>query len=801
MEILKGSNLMTVFSQIFWEQQMRHYLDFVPISAKIHRKQSKMTRVCITLSVLLVAVMFGLADMYLQGITQHQMEESGNWHYAFHSIDTQTASFISARPEIAIAGWHNTVPSEAGYSIKQQPIAISAQDQSVFEEIFLNEMIEGEYPDTPNEIVVSSSFKNTASVSLHETIELCKPDGSATDYLVVGFFDDTKISRLMAENMPIAIMTPKGLGLLAVPNANESYLVEFSRLCNIPGTINEIKASNNLSDEQITGNIPLLSIQGQMKGATGVNRIYQVAVILSVIVMLTCILMISSSLNSNVAERTEFFGMLRCLGATKKQIMRFVCLEGLYWCKTAIPIGIIFATVTVWILSAAMRAINPQWFSSMPILGISWISIIVSALLGLLTVLLAARSPAKRAAKVSPLTAVSGNAEQTASFRKAANTKMFRVETALGIYHAKSKRRNYILMTGAFAVCIALFLTFSTLVDFMQNAFVPPAYTPELSIASKTNTCSIGSERLEQVKQNNIVKRAYGRMFAYDIPIQKNGKSYNANLISYEKNQFGWAADALADGSIETVMQQENQILFVQTGNVDVQVGDKITMSINGSAQTVTVAGILSDSPLARAEGTETFFCSEKTFTALTGETGYTIIDVQFKNGASSEDVKAIEKVFPDGSVIFSDNLSQIQQQRNLYHTFAVLVYGFLSIIVAITVFHIMNTINMGVTAKMKEYGSMRAIGMSDRQLIKMITAEAGSYAISGVIWGVIIGLPMHWVIYVSLITNIWGRAWGVPFIPLVFIIAVILFACLLAVREPAKRLQRMSVVENISAQ
>lgn len=472
-------------------------------------------------------------------------------------------------------------------------------------------------------------------------------------------------------------------------------MVQFSRLCNIPDTINELKANNNLSDEQIIGNIPLLSIQGQIEGETGVNQIYQVAFILSVIVMLTCILMISSSLNSNVAERTEFFGMLRCLGATKKQIMRFVRLEGLYWCKTAIPIGIIFSVVIIWILSAVMRVMNPQWFSSMPIFGISWISIIASILLGLLTVLLAARSPAKRAAKVSPLTAVSGNAGQTVTFRKAANTKFFKIETALGVHHAKAKKRNYILMTGAFAVCITLFLTFSTLVDFMRNAFVPPAYTPELSIASEMNTCSIGKEQLEQIKQNDIVKRAYGRMFAYDVPAENSGQSYNANLISYEENQFEWAADSLVDGSIETVMQQENQVLFVQTENADVQVGDNIVLTINDKSQTVTVAGILSDSPLAREEGTETFFCSEETFTALTGEIGYTIIDIQFKNNASSEDVKTIENIFSNGGVIFSDNLSRVQQQRNLYHTFAVLVYGFLSIIVAITIFHIMNTINM----------------------------------------------------------------------------------------------------------
>lgn len=42
---------------------MKNYLNLVPISAKIHRKQSKMTRICIALAVFLVAVMFGLSDI------------------------------------------------------------------------------------------------------------------------------------------------------------------------------------------------------------------------------------------------------------------------------------------------------------------------------------------------------------------------------------------------------------------------------------------------------------------------------------------------------------------------------------------------------------------------------------------------------------------------------------------------------------------------------------------------------------------------------------------------------------------
>ena len=444
-----------------------------------------------------------------------------------------------------------------------------------------------------------------------------------------------------------------------------------------------------------------------------------------------------------------------------------------------------------------MRMISPNWFSYMPHFGISWISIVVSTILGLVTVLLAARSPAKRAARVSPLTAVSGNTGHTVSFRKAANTKKIRIETALGVHHAKARKKNYILMTGAFAVCITLFLTFSTLVGFMKNAFTPPVWTPDLSIASEANTCSLNKALLEEVVQNKTVKRAYGRMFAYDIPAISNAASYNTNVISYEENQFEWAAETLVDGSIDAVMQRENQVLFVQTENTDIQVGDNITLSIANKEHTVTVAGILANSPLARIDGTETIFCSEKTFSALTGQNNYTIIDVQFHNNASAEDVKDIENIFSDSEVIFADKLAQVQQQRNLYRAFSVLVYGFLSIIVAITIFHIMNTISMGVAAKMKEYGAMRAIGMSNRQLSKMIYAEAGTYAIRGILLGCIIGVPMHWVIFVSLITNIWGTAWSVPFVPLGSIIAIVLFASFLAVRRPAKRLHDMSIVEN----
>lgn len=779
---------------------MKHYLDLVSISNKVHRRQSRMTRICIVLAVFLVAVMFGLADMYLKSMTDETRHQTGDWHCKITAIDEKTSEYIAARPEIDLSGWQGNIPAEIGCTAADQPVSVAGMDETIFSEIYLGSVLSGEFPEIAGQVAVSSTLAQTAGISVGDTLTLNSPDGSTMQLAITGIMDDDAANMISGSASAI-LLTPEGLSSIQTADlsGNWQYVVRFSLLTNVGSSIADIQQQNGISDAQITQNEELLSMLGQLPGSN-MSQIYTMAFLLSLVVMGTCVMMISSSLNSNVSQRMEFFGLLRCLGATRRQVLRFVRREALQWCITAIPIGIGLSIVVVWGLCAVMRQLSTVWFGYMPIFGISWLSIGVSIVLGLITVLLAARTPAKMAAKVSPLEAVTGNTQQESSFRHAANTRRWHVEVALGIHHAKAKRRSYILMTGAFAICITLFLGFCTLVPFMENAFMPKEWSPELSIVSDTNTCSIPADRRDAVAQNSAVSRVFGRMFAYDVPAQISGAIHNSNLISYEENQFRWAQDQLIAGSIDTVTNTPGQVLFVANTGTEVQVGDTITLTINGKDQTVTVGGVLSDSLLARAEGTETLICSEETFSQLTGETGYTILDVQFRFGSDEEDVAEVEALFGEG-VTFTDVLIQAQQQRGLYYAFATLVYGFLSIIVAITIFHIMNTISMGVSARTRQYGVMRAIGMSNQQLTRMISAEAASYAISGVRLGCIFGLLFHWFLYSSLITRTFGNPWSVPWPELCLIVGVILATTALAVRGPARRLHAMSIVENISSQ
>ncbi len=69
--------------------------------------------------------------------------------------------------------------------------------------------------------------------------------------------------------------------------------------------------------------------------------------------------------------------MMRCIGMSKQQITRFVRLEALNWCKSAIPIGVLLGIVVTWGLCAALCFFIGDEFADITLLGISLIGIII----------------------------------------------------------------------------------------------------------------------------------------------------------------------------------------------------------------------------------------------------------------------------------------------------------------------------------------------------------------------------------------------------------------------------------------
>lgn len=782
-------------------ETMKNYLDLVPVSAKRHRCQSRMTRICIILSVFLVAAIFSMADMAIRSQRYQSIQTDGAWHVMFRNISDEKAELLKVRPEVVKSSRYavTNYSVDMGYQINGKETAICGFDEAFLELYPATKLAKGRFPTAPDEAVVTQSVEKQLGARLGDSITLDTPKGALT-FTICGFTGDTSMLT-KRDVFGLFISTETYLADFADATFAEDFVVyvEFSPFSNMQKSITNICNDLGIDRDSVTENTKLMGLMLQSKDDF-MLKLYMVAAVLAVLVMVAGILMISGSLNSNVAQRTQFFGMLRCVGATKKQIIRFVRREALDWCKTAIPLGLAASIMVVWGLCGLLEFLSPTYFAGMPVFAISWIGLIAGLLMGLITVLLAVRSPAKKAARVSPLTAVSGNAGTVPAARHAAKTRVLRVDTALGVHHAVGSKKNFLLMAGSFAFSIILFLSFSPMIDFMNHAITPlRPYTPDLSIVSPDNTCSVPEALMEEITTHSSVKRAYGRSFAYNLPVQTEGTDTLANLISYESNQFNWGEDYLVEGSMDAAQKGEG--VLVNFGKeLSIHPGDMITIETPLGKKEAAVSGILSYTPFSRAQDTGTVICSESLFREFTGQTGYTIIDIQLNAGASNIDVDELRALAGD-SLSFSDQRMGNNEAKGAYYSFALFVYGFLAVIALISVFSIINSMAMSVSARMKQYGAMRAIGMSSRQLIRMVAAEASTYVIWGILFGLTAGIAINRQLFTWLVTSRWGDAWYLPFGAMTVIIVCVLLSVVWAVYGPARRIREMSIVDTIGAQ
>ena len=479
--------------------------------------------------------------------------------------------------------------------------------------------------------------------------------------------------------------------------------------------------------------------------------------VLFILVLIAGVLMISSSMNSSVAQRTKFFGMMRCIGMSKQQIMRFIRLEALNWCKTAVPIGLVLGIVTSWGLCAALRFVVGEEFSNIPIFGFSAVGIVSGVLVGVVTVLIASGSPAKRAAKVSPVTAVSGNSESHQTVRHAVNSRFFRIETSLGIHHAVSAKKNLVMMTGSFALSIILFLSFSVLVDFVNFLMPQSASTSDIDISSSDGSNSIDSGLIDIINNMKGVKRVYGRRSSLGISAGLNGDtmlSSTVDMVSFDDFDLDCLKkeNALIRGSsISKVYGNSDYVLATWDRSSPLKIGDKILLK----GRELEIAGLLKYDPFSidgLTNGKITLITSKDTFTSITGVTDYSLVMIQTSGNTTDDDVKAIQNM-TDRKYTFNDKRGE--RTSGTYLAFVICVYGFLGIITLVTVLNIVNSISMSVSARIRQYGAMRAVGMDGRQITRMIFAEAFTYAFCGCVAGCAVGLPCSKLLFDMLITGI----------------------------------------------
>lgn len=775
---------------------MKSYLSLIPISAKVRKRQNRMMILCIIISVLLVTTIFSAADMIIRGETVTMQAKHGNWHIQVNNISDEIAEEISNRPDVTAVGWSAVFNEDADqpYTIGERKATLYGTDETYLAQL-ADGMEEGAFPQSDQEVVLSSNAKLALDVQLGDSVTVQTPAGNV-DLTISGFGSDDQeyyegqtylVAVYMTKDAFVSLMNENGVSDYA-----PACYMQFQSAAKAADAIAEIQTQYSLPEGSIRENTAIMGLAGQSSNES-MQNVYGLAAILFIMVLLAGVLMISGSMNSQVAQRTKFFGMMRCIGASRKQVIRFVRLEALNWCKTAIPIGLIVGTVITWAVCALLRYGIGGEFAGTPVFALSPIGLISGAVVGLVTVLLAAQAPAKRAAKVSPMAAVSGNSESIPTTNRSARLILGKVEWTLGVHHATASKKNWFLMTASFSLSIILFLCFSVGLDFARE-LVPSlrSWQPDITLNGYANALLLEPDLLNEIQEIPHVEDAYGIAYLENVPATSSREGIDhVNLMSYTDYLLDSAADSVVEGDLSAIYGNNGQVMTISNKDNPLQVGD--TIQIGGKEVTITCA--VSDGVYSSEYSV---ICSTETFEWLTGETNYSLIGIQLDADADDETIQQINNLV-GSDVIFDDLRQGNQEDAATYLAAQFVLYSFLAIIAMITLFNIINSISMSVTARIKQYGAMRAVGMDGGQLARMITAESLTYAISGLVVGCVAGLLLSRYLHIMLLTRYFGTTWSLP-VPLLCIIFLFDFAAaFLAAYAPSKRIRNMAITETIN--
>lgn len=796
---------------------MNSYLAIAPKYLSVHKKKTKLTILSVVMAVALVVGVFSMLDALIQFETAQVIKDEGYYHILIRNPTRKEIDSIGSRIDIENSGMLKDLGEG---TINEEKCAVGYIDANFAGNLNF-QLVTGSAPVNANEIVLENWYMDKYNLKVGDTLTVSLSNGITGEYSISGRIKDWGVTKAAA--IPFVFLSKEAsVSLLTV---SEQYFVLFKDDVNIQRAKEEIVAALNISEDRIGYNEGLLALMLQTDN-NRVIKLYAIGVVLFVLVLFTAVVMIYNTFNISVMDRVRQFGLLRCLGASRAQIKRLVRRESLIISLKAIPIGVLAGILMTFACSAVLKFYNKNLFGDISIFHVSAIGICAGVITGFLTVFAASLMPAKKAARVSPVNAVTGSSEYKISKKKKKGllTRLFRIEIAIGMNNALNKLRTLILMSSSIAFSVILFLAFSILVNpaFLAYDTTKP-YTADISLTSDTGISKASFEKLSGLdgadnvfgRMSSMVNAAFDasmltknyRESIGEIKTTENNLFAAAEqswLVSYDEKQLQWAEDYLSEGTCdENELNNQNGIIAVREiyrndevmKTVDYQLGDKVYIQTDEGTIEFTVMGILDSAPYSTEDTIMTMLIStEKLFKRVSDHTLYKVIDIQLNNKKQAQTVSEIKKII-DGTITLHDKRQLNDEVNNAFMTIAVFIYGFIGVIAFISLLNIINTMNTSIASKTKYLGIMRAVGMSGKQLRRMVLAQSMTYSLTGCITGCILGTLLQ-----KKLLSILAAAWTFPFRQVLLIFIVCALASTLSVISPLKAINSRGISETVSS-
>lgn len=581
------------------------------------------------------------------------------------------------------------------------------------------------------------------------------------------------------------------------------------------------------------------SLLNPLKMASGYKMIIYVAAIICVVIMLASIYCIKNSFDISITEKTKQYGILRSIGATKKQIRKNVFYEATILGLLGIPFGIIVGILATFILLKVSNYYleSPTGKKMVDLeLATSFVGIIISAILGIITVYFSAFRSAKKATKVSPIDSIRNNNDVKISLKDVKSPKCIKKLWGIGgeisYKNLKRNKKKYHTTIVSLIVSVILFISsvgfMNVMFDKANNELITTDYNLALFTSVAQNDTAkfekyINTTKLENIEDYSIcrattlyfenAKLSQEFVDFSNMYVNSDSKQY-INIFTVGKEQYqkylkklGLNYDDMKNKAIlmdyiRTGHQNENEmkIQYKTLHQYNYKAGDEIFGTIYESSENYKIEiGYVTDIRPFGYIGMENPYLvvSEEEYNKIPRGNKADEINIYYKSNNANKLQDDIDKML-QGENYGTTNVEEIaKKQRDIVILVSIFLYGFIIVISLIGITNIFNTITTNMELRKPEFAMLKSVGMTKNEFNKMIRLESMFMGTKSLLIGIPIGIIIDYLMYFIMAdgSNIHFKF---PFIAILVSICVVFILIFAIMKYSISKVNKQNIIETI---
>ena len=696
----------------------------------------------------------------------------------------------------------------------------------------------GKYPDKENEMMLSKSALSSMGIQnpklgmelplVYQTLaENSRNEDTAKTFVLSGWFlDYTGVDKgYVSEEFY------RSTGVLQTDLTQGSLKISLENPLYSENDIIEMQNQIKLSGNQII-EADYDTISNFIKTVLGL-------VLLLALVFMSGYLFIYNTLYISVNRDIRYFGQLKTIGTTSMQIRKMIYRQMLWNAAIGIPLGLACsAIVGNLVIPQLLHALNPTIVISQVGTGSLWV-FVIAAIFSFATIMISSQKPAKIAMHCSPIEAMKYIGAASAKVKNKKRTGGdIRSMVKMNLFRDK---KQFVIIMCSLSLAVSLFLIINVVI-YANNAknILNHSYDYDIRLLNQTLLSDseeqvINSDFIEQIRSIDGVKdvrvlksatavvpyqeNVYGEYYKELYASRYSPGNYEKDMELYKKQPDHYSFTCRVVGIDEVEFEKINntllnpldkekfkngEIAFVSktfTQGDNGITGKKVEFSIPTALnpdkkEIIETAAMIDDYPAYYSAGyTPDLIVSDDFFDEIMGQPLIEMIKIDYDEPFSKSVEASIKKLAESNKLIsWESKLDSYSEMKNSENQITVLGGSLGIIIMLLAISNYMNMMSESMQNRSKEFAVLESVGMTRKQIKKMIVFESLGYSILSIAISLIIGLPASYMVFTNF--NIYSIPFAFPILKTLFLFIAIIIICVVTSLLVFSRSKSETIIE-----